>query len=124
MKLLLAASAAAALAVGVTPAALAQGDDLVDARSFARAGLVPIVAESARYPVHAERAREEGVCTVRFDIAADGEIENAEPLACTSWDFEREALRVVASLRYPERANGGVIRDQEITFRWLGQTSE
>jgi TonB family protein len=124
MKLLLAASVAAALAVGVTPAALAEANEIADARAFTRAGLTPIVADSPRYPVRAERALEEGVCTVRFDIAADGAVTNAEPLACTSWDFEREALRVVSTLRYPERAGGAAIEAQEITFRWLGQTSE
>lgn len=125
MKMLHTALIAATIAVGVTPAAFADSPSQpVDASAYARAGLTPVAAEAPRYPVRSEAALEEGACTVRFDIAADGAVTDAEPVACTSWDFEREALRVVASLRYPERAGGAVIEDQEITFRWLGQDAE
>jgi outer membrane biosynthesis protein TonB len=124
MKTLRAAIVAAALAVGVTPGALAQSGDAVDAQTFARAGMTPIAHEAPRYPVHSERALEEGICSVTFDIRADGAVVDAAPRDCTSWDFEREALRVVASLRYPARAGGELIEDQEITFRWLGQGTE
>jgi TonB family protein len=124
MKLRWTASIAVALAAGVTPVAFAEEAQTVDAAAFARAGLTPIALESPRYPIRAEKLLEEGVCTVRFDIAADGAVENAEPTACTSWNFEREAMRVVSALRYPAREGAQVIRDQEVTFRWLGRTTE
>lgn len=113
---------AAAFAVGVTPAALAETPNApVEAQAFARGGLTPIAHESPRYPTRAVASREEGVCTVQFDIAADGTVANPELKDCSSWDFEREALRVVSALEYPARPGGAVIQDQEITFRWAGQ---
>ena len=121
MKLLRTAILAAAMTVGVMPAAFAQSTDTVDASAYARAGLTPVAHATPRYPVRSEAAREEGSCTVVFDIMPSGAVENAETRACTSWDFEREAKRVVAELRYPERADGAVLRDQEITFRWVGE---
>lgn len=121
MKMLHTALIAGTIAVGVTPAAFADQAQSVDTSAYVRAGLRPVAAEAPQYPVRSEAARAEGVCTVRFDIAADGGVTDAEPVACSSWDFEREALRVVASLRYPERAGGAVIENQEITFRWMGE---
>jgi TonB family protein len=122
MKTLHSALIAAALAVGVTPAALAESTDApVDAQAFARGGLTPIAHEQPQYPARSIAEREEGVCTVKFDIAADGKVANPELKNCSSWDFEREALRVVSSLEYPARPGGAVIEDQEITFRWAGQ---
>jgi hypothetical protein len=48
-------------------------------------------------------------------------VTNIEPADCTSWNFEREALRVTSALRYPARPGAGTIENQEITFRWAGQ---
>lgn len=124
MKLSCAAIVAAAAAASVTPAAFAENNETVDASAFTRAGLTPIVAEAPQYPTRSEQAREEGSCTVRFDIAPSGAVQNAEPESCSSWDFEREALRVVDALKYPARDGAAPIRDQHITFRWLGETSE
>ncbi len=122
MKTLHTALIAAALAVGVTPAALAETTEApVVAQAFARAGLVPVAHEQPQYPVRSVAAREEGVCTVEFDIAPSGSVVNPELKDCSSWDFEREALRVVGSLEYPARPGGAAIEDQEITFRWAGQ---
>ena len=124
MKLLLAIPVGLALAVGASSSAFGQAHDILEARAFDRADLAPFLVESPRYPSRAGRAHEPGVCTVRFDIAADGGVENPEPLACTSSDFEREAIRVVSALRYPKNAGGPVIRGREITFRWLGETGD
>ena len=120
MKTLISASLAVAIAVGVTPAAFADTEADVSSDAFARAGLAPVAYDTPRYPARSENALEEGVCTVTFDILPSGSVDNAETRDCTSWDFEREAKRVVASLRYPARSDGAVISDQEITFRWVG----
>lgn len=122
MKTLHTALIAAALAVGVTPAALAETTEApVDAQTYARAGLTPIAHEQPQYPARAEADREEGVCTVEFDIAPSGAVTNTEFKDCSSWHFQREALRVVSALEYPARPGAATIENQEITFRWAGQ---
>jgi TonB family protein len=121
MKPLHSAFIAAAFAVGVTPVALAQSTTPIDAQAYSRGGLTPLAYEAPRYPTRSIANREEGACTVRFDIAANGTVTNVEPRSCSSWDFEREAVRVVSALQYPARADGDTIEDQEITFRWAGR---
>lgn len=122
MNTLHSALIAAALAVGVTPAALADStSSAADAQAFARGGLTPIAHEQPQYPARSIADREEGVCTVQFDISADGSVVNPELKDCSSWDFEREALRVVSALEYPARPGAAAIEDQQITFRWAGQ---
>jgi len=125
MKLSLIAGMALAFSAGVTPAALAQVSETTSSATVpaqtSLAGLQPISQIDARYPYRELRNRSEGECTVVFDVMAGGETTNVRTRACSSRDFDREARRVAASLRYPADAAG--LRDQSFTIRWEGEES-
>ena len=126
MKLSLVALVACACAVGATPAALAQTEtaeiNTASASPALESGIEPISNVQAEYPFRERRARAEGECTVLFDVAATGAVENVRTRECTTRDFEREARRVAEDLRYPADAVPAEgLRDQSFKIRWEGE---
>lgn len=86
---------------------------------------LPLVRVNPAYPAAAERRELEGWVHVRFTIAADGSIEDAEVVESSDAVFEASALRAVAKWRYRPSMHAGrpiAAPNQQVLLRFRRPT--
>ncbi|MEZ5936590.1 MAG: TonB family protein [Hyphomonadaceae bacterium] len=115
MKLLHVTLGLAASCVMPIAAAVAE-PQTSDARPYAievSSGVQPVSAEEVRYPSGAAMRRQNGSCSLQFDVTADGDAQDVRVLACSSADFRKEALRATRDFSFDSAA-----QDAVMTIRW------
>tara|TARA_R100000687_G_scaffold9213_4_gene8316 strand:+ start:177 stop:593 length:417 start_codon:yes stop_codon:yes gene_type:complete len=62
---------------------------------------LPFLRFSALYPMEAARNQISGFCTLQFDVAESGGVENPQVLACSPEGyFERPSIEALSRFRY------------------------
>lgn len=110
---------ATAAALGIAQSASAQIAPPAPAVAVPAPALID--ADNLRYPDIARYNAQEGDCVLRLEIAASGEVTNAEIASCSSPMFAAEARRYARSLRYAPPANGQAIT-HDVRLQWREET--
>jgi len=81
--------------------------------------LVAIVRVAPEYPVGLSARGIEGYATVRFDVRADGSVDNIRLLDASHPAFARPAMRAAERFRYkPRVVDGTAVATQGLDFRF------
>lgn len=92
------------------------GDDL---SVLPDGALVRLVAVEPTYPPVAQRRGLEGAVTVRFDVTANGDVDNVEVMESSHGVFEASALRAARKFRFKPRVVDGVAqRSAGVVYRF------